>query len=185
MEKDEEAAIILLFGVILLLVLLGFTVAASQVDCPNYMPMYSQPGLKLVYNITYVQGNYTEQMIRIETVTARALGIYNASIVVLNATEGSPQGSPLYNSTHSYRIAEGFGMEEIGLVDNMLPVGIKEYSVSGITFLGIKYYDPSSGAVITVDPNTGIILSIEYSGVGSYYNASLVAIEGGSLCHAW
>ncbi|MGC9115231.1 MAG: hypothetical protein ACP5HH_04420 [Fervidicoccaceae archaeon] len=185
MDTEEKVAVILIIGGIALLVLLGFTVLASQVDCPSYMPLYSQPGLKLVYNITYVQGNYTEREIRVESVVSRDLGSYQASILILNVTDGASQMVTLYNSTHNYSIKEGYGMEGIGLIDNMLPVGIREYEVSGITFLGTRYYDPNSGAIVTVDSNTGIILSIEYTGLGSYYNASLIEIEGGTYCHAW
>lgn len=185
MDTDDKVAAILIFGIIILLVLLGFTVLASQIDCPSYTPLYSQPGLKLVYNITYVQGNYTEKELRIEKVITRELGSYQASILVLNVTGNPPLGSTLYNVTNSYRIEDGSGMEEIGLIDNMLPVGLKEYRVSGITFLGTKYYDPNSGAIITVDTNTGIILSIEYTGLGSYYSAYLIQVEGGSYCRAW
>ncbi|MEM0179546.1 MAG: hypothetical protein QW326_06320, partial [Fervidicoccaceae archaeon] len=74
---------------------------------------------------------------------------------------------------------------ELNLVDTMLPIGMREFTVSGITFIGIRYYDPSSGVIITADPNTGIILSIEYSGLGMYYSANLIQIEEGNSCHAW
>ncbi|MEM0020710.1 MAG: hypothetical protein QW039_01140 [Fervidicoccaceae archaeon] len=184
-SKDKSVALIIVVGTASLLLLLGLIVTASQVVCPSYMPLYSQPGLKLVYNITINQGDYKQEEMRIETVLARSLGNYSVNVSVYNLTSGIGPATAIYNGNLTFRIAEGLGMEELNLVDTMLPIGMREFTVSGITFIGIRYYDPSSGVIITADPNTGIILSIEYSGLGMYYSANLIQIEEGNSCHAW
>ncbi|MFP3268557.1 MAG: hypothetical protein RXO29_03090 [Desulfurococcales archaeon] len=185
MEMEQKIAFALALGTLVMLVLLGLTVVASQVDCPSYKPLYSQPGLVLVYNISVTQGTYNESQLRTETVISRNLGNYTARILVVNTTVGANPMIPLFNDTSVYRIDEGLGMEEIPLYDVMLPMGIEEFSVSGMKFLGTRYYDPNSGAIITIDQNTGIILKIAYSGMSYEYTATLIRIDGGSWCNAW
>lgn len=184
---EKKVLTLMLVSLFVTVVLLALTIVYAQITCPSDRPFYSQPGIKLTYYITsrdYIS-NSTVNMLRTESVISRYFGNYIANVKIINLTGSMFGNEVIMDENGTFQILNGYAMEEIPVYSGLMPIGMKSFSVDGITLWGMEFYDPYSGARITIDLDRGIILGILVNQYPQYLNITLIDIEGGIACHAW
>jgi hypothetical protein len=186
MEQEKKLMYVAIASFIILIAIIIPLGYVAQFSCPILRPLYSQPGLELVYRINYTRGNTSYIIIKAMNITTRTGSSYNVSYLLRDVSgylTGTPGAQRLTNASFSYN--ENLALEEFPLNASFIPMTARVFEVEGHKVLALGFYNPQSQLIVYVSSEYGIPVyaTLGYGNENMTY--TLVSVGGVEGCHVW